>query len=45
MSKPTDAPTYVRIAEDIRSRIYQGDPPAGAMLPSETALSRTYGVA
>ncbi|MEU7839248.1 GntR family transcriptional regulator [Nonomuraea sp. NPDC049129] len=45
MSKATDAPTYVRIAEDIRSRILQGDPPAGAMLPSEAALARTYGVA
>ncbi|MFG1976454.1 GntR family transcriptional regulator [Nonomuraea fuscirosea] len=45
MSKATDTPTYVRIAQDIRSRILQGDPPAGAMLPSEAALSRRYGVA
>jgi DNA-binding GntR family transcriptional regulator len=45
MSKATDAPTYVRIAEDIRARILQGDPPAGAMLPSEAALAHTYSVA
>ncbi|MET8865607.1 GntR family transcriptional regulator [Nonomuraea sp. NPDC004580] len=45
MSKATDAPTYVRIAQDIRSRIFQGDPPASAMLPSEATLARTYGVA
>lgn len=45
MSKAKDAPTYVRIAEDIRNRIRLGDPPAGAMLPSEAALARTYGVA
>ncbi|MDX3101090.1 GntR family transcriptional regulator [Nonomuraea angiospora] len=45
MSKATDAPTYVRIAQDIRSRILQGDPPAGTMLPSEASLARTYGVA
>ncbi|MET7461089.1 GntR family transcriptional regulator [Nonomuraea sp. NPDC005501] len=45
MSKAKDGPTYVRIAEDIRSRIRQGDPPAGALLPSEAALARTYGVA
>ncbi|MGW6505122.1 GntR family transcriptional regulator [Nonomuraea angiospora] len=44
MSKAKDAPTYIRIAEDIRSRIRQGDPPAGAMLPSEATLTRTYGV-
>jgi DNA-binding GntR family transcriptional regulator len=45
MSKAKDDPTYVRIAEDIRSRIRQGDPPAGDMLPSEAVLARTYGVA
>ncbi|TYB55104.1 GntR family transcriptional regulator [Nonomuraea sp. PA05] len=45
MSKATDGPTYVRIAEDIRSRIRDGDPPAGGMLPSEADLARTYGVA
>ncbi|WP_327586209.1 GntR family transcriptional regulator [Nonomuraea sp. NBC_00507] len=45
MSKAKDDPTYVRIAEDIRNRIRQGDPPAGDMLPSEAALARTYGVA
>ncbi|MBB6350913.1 DNA-binding GntR family transcriptional regulator [Nonomuraea muscovyensis] len=45
MSKAKDGLTYVRIAEDIRSRIRQGDPPAGALLPSEAVLARTYGVA
>ncbi|MBT2224456.1 GntR family transcriptional regulator [Nonomuraea sp. NEAU-A123] len=45
MSKAKDEPTYVRIAEDIRSHIKQGDPPAGSMLLSEAALARTYGVA
>jgi DNA-binding GntR family transcriptional regulator len=45
MSKAKDDPTYVRIAEDIRGRIHQGDPPAGGMLPSEAVLARTYGVA
>ncbi|SEN11458.1 GntR family transcriptional regulator [Nonomuraea pusilla] len=45
MSKAKDGPTYVRIAEDIRSRIRQGDPPVGALLPSEAVLARTYGVA
>ncbi|MER6950434.1 GntR family transcriptional regulator [Nonomuraea sp. NPDC000554] len=45
MIKAKDGPTYVRIAEDIRSRIRQGDPPAGGLLPSEAVLARTYGVA
>ncbi|NRQ40409.1 GntR family transcriptional regulator [Nonomuraea sp. NN258] len=45
MSKATKEPTYVRIAEDIRNRIRQGDPPAGGLLPSEAVLARTYGVA
>lgn len=45
MSKATDGPTYVRIADDIRRGIREGDPPAGGMLPSEADLARTYGVA
>ncbi|GAA3660924.1 hypothetical protein GCM10022224_025430 [Nonomuraea antimicrobica] len=45
MSKAKDGPTYVRIAEDLRRRIREGDPPAGGMLPSEADLARTYGVA
>ncbi|MEU8252174.1 GntR family transcriptional regulator [Nonomuraea sp. NPDC048916] len=45
MSKAKDDPTYVRIAEDIRSRIRQGDPPAGNLLPSEAVLAQRYGVA
>ncbi|MCA2229950.1 GntR family transcriptional regulator [Nonomuraea aurantiaca] len=45
MSKAKDGPTYIRIAEDIRRRIREGDPPAGGMLPSEAVLARTYGVA
>ncbi|MFI7452400.1 GntR family transcriptional regulator [Nonomuraea sp. NPDC049714] len=45
MSKAKDARIYVRIADDLRNRILQGDLPAGAMLPSEAALASTYGVA
>ncbi|MBE1590515.1 GntR family transcriptional regulator [Nonomuraea angiospora] len=45
MSKAKVGPTYLRIAEDLRRRIREGDPPAGAMLPSEADLARGYGVA
>ncbi len=37
--------TYRRIADELRQRVRAGDLPAGAMVPSELALSEDYGVA
>ncbi|MGK5441080.1 GntR family transcriptional regulator [Micromonospora sp. URMC 105] len=36
-------PAYLKIAADLRAAIMSGDLPAGAKLPSETALMRRYG--
>ncbi|GAA1005434.1 hypothetical protein Aple_050930 [Acrocarpospora pleiomorpha] len=45
MSQVKDTPVYAQIADDLRTRIRQGDPPAGSMLPSEAELVRRYSVA
>ncbi|WP_433250452.1 GntR family transcriptional regulator [Streptosporangium sp. CA-135522] len=45
MSQSNEQPTYIRIANDLRTRIQAGDPPPGGMLDSDAALVRTYGVA
>ncbi|WP_346534740.1 GntR family transcriptional regulator [Micromonospora sp. DPT] len=37
-------PAYLKIAADLRAAIMSGDLPAGAKLPSETALMRQYGI-
>jgi len=39
-----DAPAYLRIAADLRSRITAGDLAPGARLPSESTLMGDYGV-
>jgi len=39
------SPAYLRITEDLKSRIRQGRWPVGAMLPSRHSLAREYGVA
>lgn len=36
--------TYARIADALRERLAAGDPPPGALLPSEAALCKEYGV-
>ncbi|MFF5227987.1 GntR family transcriptional regulator [Dactylosporangium sp. NPDC000521] len=38
-------PQYQRIATDLRKRIESGDLAAGALMPSESALVKQYGVA
>lgn len=38
-------PAYVQIANDLRSRIGTGEYPAGGRLPSNKAMSESYGVA
>ncbi|MET7420492.1 GntR family transcriptional regulator [Dactylosporangium sp. NPDC005555] len=43
-STPTQ-PQYQRIAAELRSRIESGELPAGALLPSESALVKQHGVA
>ncbi|MEU7004479.1 GntR family transcriptional regulator [Nonomuraea sp. NPDC046570] len=45
MKQHNDQPAYLRIADDLRTRIRAGDPPAGGLLPSDSALMRAYGVA
>jgi GntR family transcriptional regulator len=37
-------PAYLRIAADLRAQIVSGELPAGARLPTETALMARYGV-
>ncbi|WP_067489193.1 winged helix-turn-helix domain-containing protein [Actinomadura hibisca] len=37
-------PAYVRVAEDLRDRILNGEFPPGALLPSEPRLSASYSV-
>ncbi|MFI6743693.1 GntR family transcriptional regulator [Nonomuraea sp. NPDC050451] len=38
-------PAYATLASDLRQRIASGEYPPGGMIPSETALMQTYGVA
>ncbi|MEU8202102.1 GntR family transcriptional regulator [Streptosporangium sp. NPDC049046] len=45
MSQGHDLPVYIRIADDLHTRIRSGEPPVGGMLPSEASLVRSYGVA
>jgi len=40
-----ELPQYRKIAEDLRTRITSGEIPPGALLPTQTELSETYGVA
>lgn len=36
--------SYARIADTLRARLTNGDPPPGALMPSEAALCAEYGV-
>ncbi|MER5320857.1 GntR family transcriptional regulator [Streptosporangium roseum] len=45
MSQSNEQPAYLRIADDLRTRIQAGDPPSGGMLDSDAVLVRTYDVA
>lgn len=38
-------PAYATVASDLRQRIASAEYPPGGMMPSETALMQTYGVA
>ncbi|KWX02805.1 GntR family transcriptional regulator [Carbonactinospora thermoautotrophica] len=45
VGKPDPRPAYLRIADDLRSRIVDGTLPPGTRLPSRAQLAREYGVA
>lgn len=45
MTRGKDQPTYATLADDLRRRIAAGEYPPGQMMPSEAALTETYGVA
>jgi DNA-binding GntR family transcriptional regulator len=44
MASTSTAPRYMALAEALRSRIAQGDPDVGQLLPTEHALCETYSV-
>ncbi|WP_433515383.1 GntR family transcriptional regulator [Nonomuraea sp. CA-143628] len=45
MTQGKAQPAYATLASDLRRRITTGEYPPGGMIPSETALMETYGVA
>jgi DNA-binding GntR family transcriptional regulator len=45
MTQGKAQPAYATLASDLRQRITTGEYPPGGMIPSESALMETYGVA
>jgi DNA-binding GntR family transcriptional regulator len=44
VTRPSRAPTYREVADDLAQRIESGEYPPGSGLPERTELARSYGV-